>query len=96
MGKGTRTSETAIESQPGGGPVSKMVKSMAIQALEESDFSDVLEVMGTDANDGAAGVAFKTMVAETVTDCAIRALKEAKKRKTKVGAAAIIIAAERR
>ncbi|MDE1833574.1 MAG: hypothetical protein KGH58_04105 [Candidatus Micrarchaeota archaeon] len=71
-----------------------MVKSMAIEALQESDFSDVLEVMGTDANDGAAGVAFKTMVAESVTECAIKALKEARRRKTRVGAAAIIIAAE--
>ena len=94
MGRGTRIGETRVES-PQGRTISRTVKSMTIQALQDSDFSDVLQIMGTDANDGAAGVAFKTMVAERVTECAIRALKEAKRRRTKVGAAAIIIAAER-
>ena len=95
MGKGIRTITASVGSPPER-VTAQMVKSMAIEALQGSDFSDVLEIMGTDSNDGAAGVAFRTMVAESVTECAIKALREARKRKTKVGAAAIIIAAESR
>jgi hypothetical protein len=94
MGRGQERTTSVESPQPR--VTARMVRSLAIQALQNSDFRDVLDVMGTDPGEGAAGVAFKTMVAESVAECAIRALREAKRRKTRMGAAAIIIAAEKR
>lgn len=94
MGRGQERTTSVESLQPR--VTARMVRSLAIQALQNSDFRDVLEVMGTDPQEGAAGVAFRTMVAESVAECAIRALREAKRRKTRMGAAAIIIAAEKR
>jgi len=43
---------------------------------------------------GEAGAAMRTVLAEKLAECTIRAMEEAKKRNMKLGAAAIIIAAK--
>lgn len=73
--------------------VEQRLKSKAADIMEGSDLSEMLELMGVEENDGAANIAMKAVMAEHMCDCAIEAMREAKKHRMRVGAAAIIIAA---
>jgi hypothetical protein len=73
--------------------MAKKVREQAFTALKDSDLSEVLELLGADVNDGPTSAALKAVLAERMTDYAIGAMNEAKKRGVKVGAATIIIAA---
>lgn len=75
--------------------VAKQIRSKALEALEESNLGEVLALAGTMENNEEASAALKTILAERITEYTIKAMGEAKRRGTKVGAAAIIIAASR-
>ncbi|MGD0729601.1 MAG: hypothetical protein ABR981_05995 [Candidatus Micrarchaeaceae archaeon] len=75
--------------------IAKQIKDKALEALEKSDLSEVLELAGTMERNEEASAAMKAILAEKITEYTIKAMGEAKKRGTKVGAAAIIIAASR-
>jgi hypothetical protein len=49
--------------------------------------------MGAERDDGATSAAFKAVLADRMTDYAVRAMKEASRRGMKVGVASVIIAA---
>ena len=70
------------------------IKDKAIEALHESDLAAVFELAGMDGNIESAGAAMKTVLAEKLAEYTIRAMEEAKRRNMKLGAAAIIIAAQ--
>ena len=76
--------------------IAKRVRQEAITALKDSDFGEVLEALGTENDDGATSAALKAVLVERITEYAVGALREAKKRGVKLGAAAIIIAASGR
>lgn len=70
------------------------IASSAAEALRGSDLTGVLELIGTQNGDMAASEALlKELLAEKVADTALRAVDEARKRNSRVGAAALIIAA---
>jgi len=75
--------------------ISGKIRKEALDALEGSDMSKVLELVGT-VESNEASAALKAVLAERITEYAVKALQEARKRNTKVGAAAIIIAARAR
>ncbi len=72
---------------------SERIKGIAAEILKESDLSAIFEATEVEGNYAAAGAALKSIVAERMADYAIRAMREAKKRRMPLGAAAIIIAA---
>ena len=74
--------------------VQKRMRIKAADIMKDSDLSEMLELMGAEENDKAAGVAMKAVVAQHMCNCALDAIREAKKHRTRVGAAAIIIAAD--
>ena len=74
----------------------KRIKKQAFAALETSDLSDLFDLLGTEDKDKSASAALKAILAERMTEYTIRALKEAKRRRTKLGAATLIIAAARK
>lgn len=76
--------------------IAKKVRQEAITALEDSDFGEVLGALGMDNDDGATSAALKAVIVERITEYAVGALKEAKKRGVRLGAAAVIIAASGR
>ena len=73
--------------------VRERMKNKATDIMQESNLSEMLELMGAEENDAAASAAMKAIMAQHMCGCAINAMREARKRKTRVGAAAIIIAA---
>jgi hypothetical protein len=76
-----------------GGRRDAKVRSLAIKALEGSDFSEVFETVGMEDSYETAGAALKTVLAEKLADCTLRALREAKRRRMRLGAATVILAA---
>lgn len=70
------------------------IRDKALEALKQSDLSTVFELTGMEGNMETAGAAMRTVLAEKLAECTIRAMEEAKKRNLKLGAAAIIIAAK--
>lgn len=70
------------------------VRSLAVKALASSDFSEVFESAGMEDSYETAGAALKTVLAEKLAECTLRAMKEAKKRKMRIGAATVILAAQ--
>jgi hypothetical protein len=72
--------------------IEERLRTKATDILQESNLSGFLELMGAQ-NDTAATAAMKGIMARHMCDCAVEAMREAKKRRMKVGAAAIIIAA---
>jgi len=76
--------------------VARKVRQAAVTALKNSNFADVLETLGMDNDDGATGAALKAVLAERITEYAVGAVQEAKKRGVRLGAATIIIAASGR
>ncbi|MGC8688406.1 MAG: hypothetical protein ACP5RQ_03350 [Candidatus Micrarchaeia archaeon] len=72
------------------------IKARAIEALENSDISEVLKIIGMNENKEVAGAAMKELLAQKLAEYAMAAIDEAKKRNMRLGAAAIIIAANNR
>ncbi len=75
--------------------VSKRIKAKAVEVLDRSDWNEILELAGTTERSGEASAALKAVLAERITEYTVKAMKEARRRGTKLGAAAIIIAASR-
>ena len=75
------------------GEIARRVKERAMAALKDSNFSDVLKLVGAENDDGATSAALKAVVADRMTEYAVRAMGEAKKRGARVGVASVIIAA---
>lgn len=73
--------------------IKRKVREEAITALKDSDLTEVLELLGIEGNYGATSAALKAVLADQITEYAMGAMREAKKRGVRVGAAAIIIAA---
>jgi hypothetical protein len=69
------------------------IRDKALEALKDSDLTEVFETAGI-PDSFEAGAALKAILADRMADYTIRAMKEAKRRNMKVGAAAIIIAAQ--
>lgn len=69
------------------------IRDKALEALKKSDMTAVFEMAGVEGNFETAGAAMRTVLAEKLAEYTIRAMEEAKRRNMKVGAAAIIIAA---
>ncbi len=71
------------------------VKKKATKALSESDVAEVFSEAGALEWDESAGTALKSILAEKTAEYTLRAMKEAKRRRMRFGAAALIIAAEK-
>ncbi len=74
--------------------VEERLRTKATDIMRKSDLSDILELMGAKENDAAASTAMKGILAQHMCECAVDAMREAKRRRMRVGAAAIIIAAD--
>ena len=83
-----------MEIDIGGGK--SRIRQKAIECLQNSDLSVVFETAGMEVADESAGAAMKAVLAERLADCAVKAMKEAKRRNAKVGAATIIIASQQK
>ena len=73
----------------------KRVKAKALEVLDKSDWNEVLELAGSTDISGEASAALKAVLAERITEYTVRAMRESRKRGTRLGAAAIIIAASK-
>jgi hypothetical protein len=73
----------------------KMVKEKAMKALQNVDFQDFFEGAGGFA-DGSAGAALRAAIAETAAEYAMGAVDMARKRRIRLGAAAVVLATRRR
>lgn len=71
------------------------VRARAAQALKESEMTQIFSEAGAYKCDEATGTALKAILAEKTAEYTMRAMKEAKRRKMRFGAAALIIAAEK-
>ncbi len=71
------------------------VRAKAADALKESDVGEVFSEAGAYDFDDAAGSALKAILAEKTAEYTVKAMKEARKRRMRFGAAALIIAAEK-
>ncbi|MCL5430109.1 MAG: hypothetical protein M1504_01370 [Candidatus Marsarchaeota archaeon] len=69
------------------------IRAKATEALKSMDMSEIFEEAGVDGSSEVAGAAMKRVLAEKVADNMVRAMREAKKRKIRLDAAAILIAA---
>ncbi len=77
----------------------RRIRDRAVEALRDSDLSGVFEIAGIEsleADGGTAGAALKAVLAERLADYTIRAMNVARKRRIKLGAAAIILAAQQK
>lgn len=84
-----------VESIVEGHRTARRVKAKALEVLDRSDWNEVLELAGNTEGSGEASAALKAVLAERITEYTVKAMKEAKKRGTRLGAAAIIIAASK-
>lgn len=73
----------------------KMVREKALKALQNVDFQDFFETAGGFA-DGSAGAALRAAIAETAAEYAVGAMDVARKRRMRLGAAAVVLATRRR
>ncbi len=74
----------------------KRIRAKAMEVLDRSDWNEVLELAGrTTESSGEASAALKAVLAERITEYTVKAMGEAKRRGTKLGAAAIIIASSK-
>ncbi len=78
-----------------GDQVRRKMRSAAAEAMEDVNLSEILQIAGADGSADEAGAALKAVMAEKVVEYASDAMSEARKRKIKLGAAAIIIAARK-
>ncbi|HUC39105.1 MAG TPA: hypothetical protein VL944_03165 [Candidatus Acidoferrum sp.] len=79
----------------GGGALALRLRARAAAALKESEVSDIFSELGMTTYDESASSALKAILAEKTAEYTMRAMKEAKKRGMRFGAAALIIAAEK-
>jgi maltooligosyltrehalose synthase len=73
----------------------RRIRAKALEILDRSDWNEILELAGSMESSGEASAALKAVLAERITEYTVKAMREARKRGTKLGAAAIIIAATR-
>ena len=67
--------------------VARKVRQEAVTALKNSDFTDILGSLGVEKDDGATSAALKAVLAERITEYAVGAVREAKRRGVRLGAA---------
>ena len=79
----------------GGSELARRMRERAAAALRESDLREVFSADGAYEVEESAGSALKALLAEKAAEYATRAISMAQKRKMKLGAAAVIIAAEK-
>ncbi len=79
----------------GGRVLTRRVRDIAAAALKESDIESVFSEAGLCDYDEAAGTALKSILAEKTTEYIQRGMAEAKRRRMRFGAGALIIAAEK-
>jgi len=77
-----------------GRATSRRTRDLAAEALRESDFSEVFESMGVEGDFGTASAALKAALGVKAAEIAGRAAKIAQKRKMRIGAATVVIAAQ--
>jgi hypothetical protein len=75
--------------------VALKVRELAAAALKESDLESVFGAAGAYEVDETAGSALKGLLAEKTTEYIMKAMKVARKKNRRLGAAALIIAAEK-
>ncbi len=75
--------------------LARRVRAKAIEVLNGNDWSEVLGELGAIEGSGEASAALNAVLAERITEYTVKAMREAKKRGSKLGAAAIIIAASK-
>jgi hypothetical protein len=74
------------------GALEKQITRLAFEALDENDLKEIMQLVGSEtALVGEASAALRILLAERITDYAIRAMSEARKRRIGMGAAAMII-----
>ena len=73
----------------------RKIRAKAIEVLDKSDWNEILQMAGTVESSGEASAALKALIADRMTEYTIKAMGEAKRRGTRLGAAAIIIAASK-
>gem|GEM_PF-1934993 len=73
--------------------VARAIKGKAAEALEKSDLGEILDLAGAGPSKEEASAALKAILAERMADYTIKAMRVARGRGTKMGAAAIVIAA---
>ncbi|MGI0100338.1 MAG: hypothetical protein ACREBH_01265 [Candidatus Micrarchaeaceae archaeon] len=73
----------------------RRIRAKVIEVLGRSDWNEILELAGGPEGAKEAGTAMKAVMAERITEYTVRAMKEARKRGTRLGAAAVIIAASK-
>lgn len=71
--------------------VARKVRQEAVTALKNSDFTDILGSLGVEKDDGATSAALKAVLAERITEYAVGAVREAKRRGVRLGAATIMM-----
>jgi glycerate-2-kinase len=71
-----------------------LIRVRVAEAMRGSDLSAVFDLDGVDGNAEHAGAALKAVLAQKMTEYAIKAIEEARKRNMQLGAAAVIIAAK--
>lgn len=75
--------------------LARRVRAKAIEVLNGNDWSEVLGELGAIEGSGEASAALNAVLAERITEYTVKAMREAKKRGSKLGAATIIIAASK-
>jgi hypothetical protein len=76
--------------------LSKRLKDRVFEAIAGSGLENVFEFEGMYETDKTAGAALKTILAEKAAEYTMKAMEEAKKRKIRLGAAAIILAVKKK
>jgi hypothetical protein len=71
-----------------------IIRRRAYAALQEIKLARMLQIEGVDGNFGSAGAAMKAVMAERLAKFAIGTMRVARKKRMKIGAAAVVIAAE--
>lgn len=64
---------------------------LAAKALEKSNLDEIMELAGAVESGTEASAALKAILAERVAEYTVRAMKEAKRRRIDLGAAAMVI-----
>ncbi len=75
--------------------VALRIKERAADALRDSKIEKIFGEAGMESFDETAGSALRALLAEKTAEYTMRAIKEARKRGMRLGAAALIIAAEK-
>jgi hypothetical protein len=76
--------------------LSKRIEERVREAIEGSGLESVFEFDEMYETDRTAGAALKSILAEKAAEYTMRAMEEAKKRRIRLGAAAVILAVKKR